>query len=187
MAGKRCRTGSVLGMVVVANGDPVELPGGATVDDLLRRLGEPGERQGVALEVSGEEVTASVGGSTTTVKCPALDYPDYRRLVRDHGPGVVVQPGSLRGDLEATPGIDHAHGAGGTTRRVALLARVGDDIAVSGAPGHGAVAFDREFLLEAVEAADGAPLTLALDGPLEPLVIRTPDGGVSLLMPVNLS
>ena len=157
----------------------------AWVDDLLRRLAEPGSQE-VTLEVSREEVTADVDGDTTTVAHPALDYPDYRRLVRDHGPGVVVEPASLRAELEAAPAVDHADGAGGATRRLALLARAGDDIAVAG-PGQGAVAFDREFLLEAVEAAAGAPLTLALDGPHEPLVIRTPDGGVSLLMPVNLA
>ena len=154
------------------------------VDDLLRRLAEPGGSADVAVEVSGEKVTASVDGIASTVARPALDYPDYRRLVRDHGPGVVVQPASLRASLEAAPAMEHAAGAGGVARRVALLARVGDDIAVPGEPGQAAVAFDREFLLEAVDAADGAPLTLALDGPREPLVIRTPDGGVSLLMPV---
>ena len=157
------------------------------VDDLLRRLAEPGRREEVTIEVSREEVTAGVDGIPTTVARTALDYPDYRRLVRNHEPGVVVQPASLRADLEATPALDHATGAGGAERRLALLARVGDDIAVSEKPGQGVVAFDREFLLEAVEAAAGAPLTLALDGPLEPLVLRTPDGGVSLLMPINLT
>ncbi len=157
------------------------------VDDLLRRLGEPGERPDVVVEVSGEKVTASVDGTASAVARPALDYPDYRRLVRDRGPGVVVQPTSLRAGLEAAPTMDHAGGGDGVARRVALLARDGDDITVLSQPGQGAVAFDREFLLEAVEAANGTPLTLALDGPPEPLVIRTPDGGVSLLMPVPLT
>ncbi len=156
------------------------------VDDLLRRLTETGECPDVVVAVSGEKVTAIAGSVESAVARPALDYPDYRRLVRDHGPGVVVQAASLCADLETAPAVDHASG-GGVARRLALLARDGDGIAVRREPGQGAVAFDREFLLEAVEAAGGAPLTLALDAPPEPLVIRTSDGGVSLLMPVPLT
>jgi DNA-binding transcriptional MerR regulator len=157
------------------------------VDDLLRRLAEPGERPDVVVEVSGEKVTASVDGITSATARPALDYPDYRRLVRDRRPGVVVQPESLRAGLETASAIDHTAGADGVARRVALLAGDGGDITVPSQPGHGAVAFDRDFLLQAIQAANGAPLTLALDGPPEPLVIRTPDGGISLLMPVPLT
>ena len=48
-------------------------------------------------------------------------------------------------------------------------------------PVDGAVAVDREYLLEAVEAGGDGQITLALDGPLNPLVIRT-SSGLSLLM-----
>ncbi|HEX2192892.1 MAG TPA: sulfur carrier protein ThiS [Acidimicrobiales bacterium] len=54
VTGTRCRAGSVLVMVVVANGDPVELPPGATVDDLLRELGLGG--RWVLVERNGEPV-----------------------------------------------------------------------------------------------------------------------------------
>lgn len=160
------------------------------VDQVLDRLAGPGRSpQGtdVVVEVSHDSVVARVPGGDLATGRPPVDYPDYRRLVREHGSGVLVEARTLQARIEAAPPLEHPDGAHGVPRMVALLARDGAGITVAEQPGEGAVAFDREFLLEAVEAADGAPLTLALDGPHEPLVIRTGRGDIGLLMPVALS
>jgi DNA polymerase-3 subunit beta len=51
--------------------------------------------------------------------------------------------------------------------------------------GVGRIGVNREFLLQALEAADAGELVLDLTGPYTPLVIRNPDreDTVSLLMP----
>ena len=49
-----CGAGSVADVWVVANGDRVEVPAGATVDDLLRQLGLGG--RWVLVERNGEPV-----------------------------------------------------------------------------------------------------------------------------------
>ena len=66
---------------------------------------------------------------------------------------------------------------------VALLAQRDDGVVALSEPVDGAVAVDRDYLLEAVEAGGDGQITLALDGPLNPLVIRT-SSGLSLLMPI---
>jgi len=47
---------------------------------------------------------------------------------------------------------------------------------------------NREFLLDALTAADSGQLVLELGGPIAPLAIRSPDreGTMSLLMPIRL-
>ncbi len=51
------------------------------------------------------------------------------------------------------------------------------------------IGFNREFLLEALDAGAADQLVLALDGPIRPLVITDPRraGAMSLLMPVKLA
>jgi DNA polymerase III sliding clamp (beta) subunit (PCNA family) len=66
-----------------------------------------------------------------------------------------------------------------------VLAVLDGDLTVTRAGEPGGVTVNRDFLLEAVTTADGTPVTLALDGPVAPLVIRTGNGSVNLLMPVS--
>ena len=98
-------------------------------------------------------------------------FPDYLRLLPDRSTREVDVDGE---HLRRQPPA-----ATSATRDLVLL-RARDDALE--------VAFDREFLLEAVAAMGTDQLSLALDGPLQPLAIRTavrPDD-VSLLMPTRL-
>jgi DNA polymerase-3 subunit beta len=47
------------------------------------------------------------------------------------------------------------------------------------------IGVNREFLLEALDAGGDGQLELCLDGPIAPLVIRSPRS-ISLLMPVRM-
>ena len=71
----------------------------------------------------------------------------------------------------------------GTEYEVVVLAAGPDGITV-GARRRDGVAVNREFLLEALDAGGPGQLVLTLDGPIAPLVVRSPRS-VSLLMPVR--
>jgi hypothetical protein len=69
----------------------------------------------------------------------------------------------------------------GAEYEVALLSPGPDGVTVGVT---GGIAVNREFLLEALDAGGGGQLLLSLDGPIAPLVVRSPRS-VSLLMPVR--
>jgi DNA-binding transcriptional MerR regulator len=162
----------------------------AWVDEVVERLDTAPAGGEAELTVTAGAVAVRLPGSELSCERLDVDYPDYRRLVLDLTPGVPVQPGRLRDELAAADGPggprEHVRGQDDATRVVALLARRGGDVVALREPADGAVVVDRDYLLEAFEAAgggDGGQVTLALDGPLHPLVIRT-GAGVSLLMPI---
>jgi DNA polymerase III sliding clamp (beta) subunit (PCNA family) len=66
------------------------------------------------------------------------------------------------------------------------LAVVGEDSWRADDSGH--VAVNREFLLDALDAAGHSQLVLELDGPIKPLAVRIPGNqrSFSVLMPVRL-
>ena len=162
------------------------LPAG-WVDAVVDRLDAAADGGEAELTVTAGAVAVRVQGGELACEWLDVDYPDYRRLVLDLSPGVPVQQGWLRDELAAAAGPggprEHVRRQDDATRVVALLAQRDDGVVALTEPVDGAVAVDREYLLEAVEAGGDGQITLALDGPLNPLVIRT-SSGLSLLMPI---
>ncbi|GAA4930535.1 MerR family transcriptional regulator [Actinoplanes utahensis] len=146
----------------------------------------------LTLDLTADRVTAT--GSTGRVvegKPLDMEFPDYRRLI-DPGPQrVTVDAGALRDLIAGAPVIDREHE--GRPYPVSVLAvgpdgdlrAVGADEWAAGADSH--IAVNREFLLQAVDAGGPGQLVLALDGPVQPLVIRPvgEESRFSLLMPVR--
>ena len=138
-------------------------------------------------------------------------FPDYRRLTRTTAARrVTVTAPDLRARLAAGPtrvmrrthdDTDHevsvlrvARGAVDVLDPDVLDADVLDtDVPdadqVRDADHPEVIGFNREFLLEALDAGAADQLVLALDGPIRPLVITDPRraGAMSLLMPVKLA
>jgi DNA-binding transcriptional MerR regulator len=126
------------------------------------------------------------------------DFPDYRRVLADHtrhgvAHRVTVDVPALRTALAPgrAPAVVREHD--GVAYDVAVLAvdadgtldLVGDDAWQAEASRH--VAVNREFLLDALDAAGHSQLVLELDGPIRPLAIRIPGNTshYSILMPVR--
>ncbi|MFY1687130.1 MerR family transcriptional regulator [Plantactinospora sp. WMMB782] len=128
------------------------------------------------------------------------DFPDYRRLLRSAtaGPGrrVTVDVGGLRERLTAGETRTVVRPDDGTRCAVSVLAvDAANRLTVSPADTPGLpdgpvvrVGVDREFLLDALDAAGPGQLVLELDGPIRPLALRRPDDdrAFSILMPVRI-
>lgn len=145
---------------------------------------------GEATLTLGARVMVEVGGHTLTTEPLGLAFPQWEILARTSVTSSVTLDG---------PGVRaQALTAATTTRRredtdyEACVFRVTPDgltwLAPDDAGDAGAVAVNRDFLVEAVDALDGDQLVLGLDGPLGPLALSTPDrpGSLSILMPVRL-
>ncbi|MEJ3658242.1 MerR family transcriptional regulator [Actinomycetes bacterium KLBMP 9759] len=119
----------------------------------------------VAITVDGESLTS---GNVAGALLPDA-FPDYRPLVPQARDGILVDVTALRNAPahHVRDGID-------------VLA-----LDEQGRPAASGVGVNREFLLEAVDAVGPGQLQLELDGPLAPLVIRSPSS-LSLLMPIRL-
>jgi len=130
------------------------------------------------------DVTLEPGALTVdSVRTPAVDavFPDYERFVRTTpARRITVTTAGLR-SLVAT-------GPTRTVQRseVSVLMVTDHGIDVLDGDHPDAVAFNREYLLEALDATGSPQLELALDGPIRPLVVTAPTA-MNLLMPVNLS
>lgn len=140
----------------------------------------------VQLRFEGGSATARAGEVAFTSDVIADPFPDYRRLLPDPRP---TSDGVALGDESRTAIID---GPRHTRRRdqdganyEATVIGVEDDRIVVVPEDTGGIAVNREFLLQAIDAGGDGQLTLALDGPIAPLVIRS-SRSTSLLMPVRL-
>jgi DNA-binding transcriptional MerR regulator len=181
----------------------------ATVDGPRTRVIAPASfvDQTRALLPTTAEVTITVGRDRISVQAPAgpasaasldHDFPDYRRLLHDRLPRqvahrVTVDVPALRDALApgTAPTVVREHN--GVAYDVAVLAVdadgrldiVGEDTWQAGDSGHTAV--NREFLLQALEAAGHSQLVLELDGPITPLAVRIPgcESSLSIMMPVR--
>ena len=60
-------------MIVQVNGQPAELPDGATVADAVRVVGVDGERRGVAVAVDGEVVRTAEWERTPLAERQAVE------------------------------------------------------------------------------------------------------------------
>ena len=163
----------------------------ALVDAMRALLTSAGE---AVLTLDGDRVTLEVGAGQASGTCLDHDFPDYRKLTRlPAGRRVSVDVAELREALASGPTRPSPHGEDGAEVGVSLLAVKPDgSLAVVG-PGVAVgdpIGVNREFLLDALAAADRDQLVLELGGPISPLVVRLPDGedeqSFSLLMPVRL-
>src|SRR5690349_9553810 len=133
------------------------------------------------------EVVVAVGGTTIGVGPVEGEllpdaYPDYRALVPADGRPVPVD-GGLRAALAAAPTRTMTREPDGVDFEVAALGVTDDGVLTT--DGSGGIGVNREFLLQALDAGGPGQLELLLDGPVAPLVVRSPRS-VSLLMPVRL-
>ena len=159
------------------------------VDEAVAALtGTSGE---VVLEVHGAGITLGVAGTVLHGRALDHDFPDHRRLLRtEPAHRVPVDAAALRAEVSTAPVRTVRRDHDGTDQAVAVLTLSADGaVDVSGsASGVLEIGLDREFLLEALDAAGPGQLVLELDGPLTPLALRDPRAPehVSLLMPVRL-
>jgi DNA polymerase-3 subunit beta len=118
-------------------------------------------------------------------------FPDYQRLLPPASAReVTVTAADLLDRLVSGPTRTLTRAPGDVPHDVSVMLLADDDASI-GVIEHDhpdAVAFNREFLLEAIDAGGASQLVLGLDGPISPLVIRDlgrPDD-LSLLMPTRL-
>ena len=158
----------------------------AFVDGVREQAAAPGE---TTLSL-GAGLVADSGGRRVTATALDLEFPDVRRLLPDAGTGtrVTVDPAAARAALAASPTITRT--SEGTDFEATVVAVDGDRLTVvpadAWAEDGGAVAVNREFLLQALDAGGSGQLTLELDGPIRPLAVRADDDRFSILMPVRL-
>jgi DNA polymerase III subunit beta len=139
-------------------------------------------------------VTLTVGLDRISVQAPAgpasaapldHDHPDYRRVLHDRlrrevAHRVTIDVPTLRNALAPGTAPTVVREQNGVAYDLAVLAVdaggrlniVGEDTWQADDSGHTAV--NREFLLQALEAAGHSQLVLELDGPITPLAVRIP-------------
>ncbi|MFF8594299.1 MerR family transcriptional regulator [Streptomyces sp. NPDC015220] len=159
--------------------------------EAMRALLSGGEL--VRLAVDGGRVTLEAGDRQTAGRCLDHDFPDYRRLVGlPAGRRVPVDTAAFRKMLLTGPvRASEVRAQDQAPYDLSVLA-VSDDGTVTvredGDDEGTRMAFNREFLLQALEAGAREELLLEFGAPTAPLVIRRPDDehAFSLLMPVRL-
>jgi DNA-binding transcriptional MerR regulator len=124
------------------------------------------------LKVKGSQSVEVADGRCRlgALEVPVLEaaFPDYQRILPDHRPGLRAsfEVGRLRRQLQE-----------------------GEELAVLRfEPGSVAVGFNRDYLLQALEATRGPDVLMEADGPHAPCLIRSADEGslTYLLMPIRL-
>nr|WP_192772802.1 MerR family transcriptional regulator [Plantactinospora soyae] len=148
------------------------------------------DTDGISLRFRDRQVTGTALGH---------DFPDYRRLLRETTGGpdrrrVTVDVAGLRERLAATETRTVVREDDGAPCAVSvLMVDAGNALTVSGAdappdPDVVRVGVNREFLLDALDAAGPGQLVLELDGPIRPLAVRRldDDRAFSILMPIRL-
>jgi DNA polymerase III sliding clamp (beta) subunit (PCNA family) len=153
----------------------------------------------VTLTVGPGKIGVEAQGRQASAQPLDYEFPDYRRLLDDHLRGqasnqVTVDVPALRQALApgTAPTVVREHR--GVSCDVAVLAVDADGVlAIVGedawqADEYGHVAVNREFLLDALDAAGHSQLVLELDGPIKPLAVRIPGNqhSFSILMPIRL-
>jgi DNA polymerase III subunit beta len=152
----------------------------------------------VTLTVGADRISAHTPSGSASVAPLDHDFPDYRRVLhdrmrRDAAHRVTIDVHTLRNALAPGAAPTVVREQNGVAYDVAVLAvdadgaldLVGEETWQANDPGHTAV--NREFLLQALDAAGHNQLVLELDGPITPLAVRIPDheSSFSILMPVR--
>ncbi|WBB82580.1 MerR family transcriptional regulator [Micromonospora sp. WMMD882] len=184
---------AVAGADATVTGPPVRLPVPVDVADRVRELLASATAGEAALTVSADGLTVAVGDAQVTGEAVDVDYPDHRRLVGAAAGTrrATVQAPALRAALTGAPTVVREHDGVRYDVTVLSVDDAGTVEVVGDAPVAGdalRVGINREFLLDALDAAGQAQLVLELDGPITPLIVRRPDDdrSFSLLMPIRL-
>jgi DNA polymerase III subunit beta len=166
---------------------PVPIPDGPAFSavvpvDLADEIGALLTGAGSAeITVADGSIAVRAGDAEVTGGLRPDAFPDHRRLVAGDGPAAVpFDADALRAVVATAPARTSTRPQDGVEFAVVELAAGPDGVSVA----RGGVGVNREFLLEAIDAGGGGQLALGLDGPVAPLVIRSP-GSLSLLMPVR--
>ncbi len=159
----------------------------AQLADTLAALGD----HSVHLTFTAEIVTAYAGAAVRNAEDELIGdtYPEYRRILPDpNTPAAFPITRQLRSALAAPARQTMHRDTDGVIFEVVVLAMTedghltvasrDDDVGLG-------VGVNREFLLEAIDAGGEDQLMLSLDGPVTPVVIRSPRS-LSLLMPVRV-
>jgi len=116
-------------------------------------------------------------------------FPNYQRLLRTTPEQQVsVTTVDVRDRLAAGPTRTMMQAPNNALHEVSVVLLTDQRIDVLEHDHPDAVGFNREFLLQALDASSADQLVLALDGPIGPLAILDPDrpDDISLLMPTRL-
>ncbi|MFD5467640.1 MerR family transcriptional regulator [Kitasatospora sp. NPDC127059] len=178
-----------------AAGAPQQPTPGTTVPtalvDALRALLPDGPAE-VTLTLGGGTFRAETGGHRIEGTTPDLDYPDYRAATRlDPQHRITLPAADLRAAVETGATRTLPSGPHGADCQVTVLALTEDGhltVTDDPTPDDRHIALNRDFLLDALQAANPEQLLLELGGPIAPLAIRTPGraGTYSVLMPIRL-
>jgi DNA polymerase III subunit beta len=142
-----------------------------------------------------KEVTVRLDSQAVTIggsRSAAIDavFPDYQRLLQA-APAhqTTINKAALHHRLTTGPTRTMIQAPDDLPHKVSLVLMTEDTIDVLEHEHTDAVAFNREFLLEAIDVAGADQLVLGLDGPIAPLAIVDPDhpDHISLLMPTRLA
>ncbi|MEO6880848.1 MAG: MerR family transcriptional regulator [Mycobacteriaceae bacterium] len=140
----------------------------------------------VAVELT--ESTVTIGDRTADGIDAA--FPDYQQLLRNAPvESVRVRAENLVELVTAGPTRTLVQNPNNAPHEISALVVDGDTGTIEVTTDHpDAVGFNREFLLQALEAAGAEELVLALDGPIRPLAMWAPGrpDDMSLLMPTAL-
>jgi len=178
VATDRYRLAAAAVPVVALDGPPVAAVVPAALVDRIPAV------DAVRITVDGTAVEVVAGVQRLARDAVGGSFPDYRRLLPD-GPvrDALLIDDVLRAEIAAAPTSTLRRDEDGTEIQLTVLAPGPDGITV-GAGDDPGIAVDREFLLEALDGLGPGQLVLSLDGPIAPIVIRSPRA-VSLLMPVR--
>ncbi|MCF6742992.1 MerR family transcriptional regulator [Blastococcus sp. KM273128] len=130
------------------------------------------------VRVDGDDVVVEAGGRAHTARRVDAGFPDYRRVLPEGAARrVELDVDRFRAEVAAAPSRTVRRPEDGAEQTAAVLTLGDVEVGV-----------DRAFLLEALDAEGAGQLVLHLDGPISPLVLRSPDraGDVSMLMPIAL-
>jgi DNA polymerase III sliding clamp (beta) subunit (PCNA family) len=146
----------------------------------------------VTLSLEGDRIVI-VNSTGPVAQALPLDYdfPDYRRAIRSGSHiALRVDADRLRTDLAGAPTTTMRREGDGVDYNLVTLNVDADERLNVAADLDGGlqVGVNREFLLQALEGVAADDLTLELDGPIAPLVIRDAARAdvTSMLMPVRL-
>ncbi|RKN47273.1 MerR family transcriptional regulator [Streptomyces hoynatensis] len=162
----------------------------------LLAAGPGREADAAELAVEGELVTLRTAGRTASGRRLPHEFPDYRRLVAlPEGRSVTVDAPALGAAVRRGPVLTERREQDGEEFPVTVLTLTPEgELAVAADPARaaekGAIAVNRHYFLQAIDAAAHDRLVLQLGEPTTPLAIRVPtdeERRLSILMPVRLS
>jgi DNA polymerase-3 subunit beta len=137
----------------------------------------------VHLTLDGDTVTAHAGPVILTCEAIPEAFPDYHRLLPANDTDAIPIGAQLRAAIATAPCRTQQQEDGVSYAVTVIgISNDGQIVVCDQADGIGV---NREFLLQAIDAGGDGQLMLSLDGPIAPLVVRSPRS-VSLLMPMRL-